>query len=69
MSSRCPRCGTPVEHPRGNPDAVGSGTHTTLDCPGCHTPLIFYSQGDFIQRWQLDDQERRNRKRSDTLGG
>jgi hypothetical protein len=69
MYSRCPSCSASVEHPRGSPDAVGCGTHTTLDCPSCHTPLIFYSQGDFIQRWQLDDRERRSRKRSDTLSG
>ena len=69
MDSRCPSCGTPVEHPHGGPEAVGRGTHTTMDCPSCHTPLIFYSQGDFIQRWQVDDRERRRRERPDTLSG
>ena len=69
MYSRCPSCAAQIEHPRGSPDAVGRGTHTTVDCPSCHAPLILYSQGDLVQRWQVDDRERRSRKRSDTLRG
>jgi hypothetical protein len=69
MHSRCPSCNAPVEHPSGNPDAAGCGTHTSRDCPICHSPLIFYSHGDFIPRWRLDDHERRSRKRSDGFAG
>jgi hypothetical protein len=63
MDSRCPRCQTPVEHPRARPDQAGSGTHTTRDCPNCHAPLIFYSPGGFVECWRLDDRERRSRER------
>lgn len=68
MNSRCPSCGASVEHPGGDPSAAGCGTHLSRDCPSCHTPLIFYSQGDFVQRWRLDDHERRSRERSNRLG-
>jgi hypothetical protein len=63
VHSRCPRCGAPVEHPRGSPAAAGCGPHTTRDCPSCHAPLIFYGAGDFVQRWRLNDRERRSRER------
>jgi hypothetical protein len=69
MYSRCPSCDTPVEFPRGNPDAAGCGTHTSRDCPNCHSRRIFYSQSDFVQRWRLDDRERRSRERLDSSGG
>jgi uncharacterized protein with PIN domain len=66
--SRCPSCNALVEHPSASPDAAGRATHTSRDCPNCHAPLIFFSQGDFLQRWQVDDHERRSRERSDKYG-
>jgi endogenous inhibitor of DNA gyrase (YacG/DUF329 family) len=67
--SRCPACDAPVEHPRGSPDPVGRGTHTSRDCPRCGAPLIFYSQSGYIERWELDDRERRSRERSNRYDG
>jgi len=63
LDSRCPRCHAPVEHPRVRPDPPGSGTHTTRDCPNCHAALIFYSPGEFVGCWRLNDRERRSRER------
>lgn len=68
MNSRCPACEAKVEHPRGSPDPAGHATHTRMDCPSCHAPLIVYGQSGYVERWQLDDHERRCRERSDRYG-
>ena len=68
MNSCCPACDAPVEQPRASPDLAGHGTHTRRDCPNCHAPLISYGQSGYIERWELDDQERRSRARSDKYG-
>jgi hypothetical protein len=54
-----------VSAPGGAHGVMGQPMHSNRDCPGCGTPLIWWTEGHFSgEGWMVDDGEHRRRARA-----